>query len=425
LLCRTWIEKCDKNHPGCRAAVDDRSDFRLPTRLIDISAAPKLVLSKALGHLTDHECRYIALSYCWGPDPSKNPQTLQRTLQDHFNCLPPLPKTFTDAILVARRLDVRFLWIDSLCIIQRTEDFQTECALMHHIYSRAYCTLSALHASDPFGGLFNKEDRDLTSLSTSASGWKWKNELVGPLMSRGWAFQEHQVSARVIHFRRRKFLWECRNSFAVSDRFHGAPIHRLTQINEDYVQSAALTGHLESNRLFDIVSGLNAHLLWLKAIEQYSSRQLSHERDKLPAISGLAAGFSRLLESDTYLAGVWKGDLWGSLAWIPAASSSVSSRTAIRDIPTWSWASHNGPVQFDEPKIHTWREKPSLLGGNETLRRWEMHLAGADPFGEVSGGSLTLYVSTLAISIEERETTASPNFTSGSVWVLRHEYQVD
>jgi hypothetical protein len=115
-----------------------------------------------------------------------------------------LPKTFTDAILVARELKIRFPWIDSLCIIQPSADFHTECALIHVICSRVYCALSALSSSDASGGLFVHKKEDICSPAQSSTMptmmWDWKNELVGPLTDRGWAFQEHQISPQVIHF---------------------------------------------------------------------------------------------------------------------------------------------------------------------------------------------------------------------------------
>ena len=42
-----------------------------------------------------------------------------------------VPKSFRGALKVAARLKVRYLWIDSLCIIQdSTEDWQREASLM-------------------------------------------------------------------------------------------------------------------------------------------------------------------------------------------------------------------------------------------------------------------------------------------------------
>ena len=66
-----------------------------------------------------------------------------------------MTKTFEDAVLVARRLQVQYLWIDSFCIVQDdTEDWITESALMEKVYRNALCNIAAAAASDGTAGLF-------------------------------------------------------------------------------------------------------------------------------------------------------------------------------------------------------------------------------------------------------------------------------
>ena len=99
---------------------------------------------------------YIALSHCWGKNPIVRTTTstlAQRKQGIEISLLPP---TFRDAIIIARRLDVRYLWIDSLCIIQDDElDWQTESAKMSTIYQHALLTISA-GLSSHGGGCFCK-----------------------------------------------------------------------------------------------------------------------------------------------------------------------------------------------------------------------------------------------------------------------------
>jgi Heterokaryon incompatibility protein (HET) len=55
-----------------------------------------------------------------------------------------LPKMFQDAIIITRNLNQRYLWIDSLCILQNShEDWEQEAAKMHLVYRDAYLTISA------------------------------------------------------------------------------------------------------------------------------------------------------------------------------------------------------------------------------------------------------------------------------------------
>jgi hypothetical protein len=60
-----------------------------------------------------------------------------------------------DAIAVARKLRVRYLWIDSLCIIQgNEEDWQKECCIMNKVYQNSFCNIAATASIDSHGGLF-------------------------------------------------------------------------------------------------------------------------------------------------------------------------------------------------------------------------------------------------------------------------------
>src|ERR1700728_2692842 len=85
-----------------------------------------------------------ALSYCWGTD--KVLKTTRNSL-DQFTKeidLVVLPRTFQDAVTVARKLSIQYLWNNSLCILQdSTEDWETESAKMGYYYERAFITIAA------------------------------------------------------------------------------------------------------------------------------------------------------------------------------------------------------------------------------------------------------------------------------------------
>ena len=55
-----------------------------------------------------------------------------------------LPRTFTDAIIFTRKLGLKYLWIDSLCIVQDDQDdWHHEPGVMANIYENAVLTLGA------------------------------------------------------------------------------------------------------------------------------------------------------------------------------------------------------------------------------------------------------------------------------------------
>mgnify|MGYP005989207325 CR=1 FL=1 len=66
-----------------------------------------------------------------------------------------LPKTFQDAMEVARFLEGRYIWIDSLCIIQdNNADWEENAVVMGDVYQNTYLTLSATASSNSSEGLF-------------------------------------------------------------------------------------------------------------------------------------------------------------------------------------------------------------------------------------------------------------------------------
>ncbi|TVY55546.1 hypothetical protein LCER1_G002742 [Lachnellula cervina] len=66
-----------------------------------------------------------------------------------------LPPSFRDAVIVTRELGIRYLWIDSLCIVQDDlDDWRKESAQMDRIYGMSFLTIIAAGASHSQGGCF-------------------------------------------------------------------------------------------------------------------------------------------------------------------------------------------------------------------------------------------------------------------------------
>ena len=138
-----------------------------------------------------------------------------------------LPHTFQDAITVARRLQIRYLWIDSLCILQDSqEDWDHESVQMHHVYGNAYVTLAADDSRDSSQGLFRGRHPSLVTPTIVVTAWKealaqrfiviprrfWSESVAeSPLNRRAWVLQERYLSPRVIHFGETQVLWECKS----------------------------------------------------------------------------------------------------------------------------------------------------------------------------------------------------------------------
>jgi hypothetical protein len=162
-IIKLWLEDCDNNttlHKDCHV-------FRLPglpTRLIEVGThkAPVLRLLETSEEKIEGR-NYIALSHPWG-DPNKHPpfSTLRndasgrgRSLKNFKDAISyeQLPQTFKDVVNTTRALNVPYLRIDSICIIQGTDgDFNQEANRMEDVFSGAYCVLAANRATNQHQG---------------------------------------------------------------------------------------------------------------------------------------------------------------------------------------------------------------------------------------------------------------------------------
>jgi hypothetical protein len=145
-----------------------------------------------------------------------------------------------------------------------------------------------------------------------------------PLTGRGWVYQERLLSRRVLHFTDYELVWECREALSCECR-----------IDEG---------------LWSAVKSHNQHLSgmdWTDIVTEYRTKKLSKESDWLPALSGIARRFGATRKW-TYLAGLWLEDLPNQLGWMHSIDAPGPRRGLLKDrqIPSWSWVSVPGEVEF-------------------------------------------------------------------------------
>lgn len=358
-----WYQSCCSSHPLC-SRQSQRCPGWLPTRLLDIGSQGKtcwrLVVVSQDGIAP---APYATLSYRWGP-PDRALRLLRSTLDDFRGGqqrISDLPRTFLDAIVVVRRLSIRYLWIDALCIVQDArEDKACEIPQMRSIYSNAACNLAASASDDPHGGLFRA--RDTTAVApglVAAPSGALRNEthhvvdmsyrdrqiLSGPLHRRGWVFQERLLSTRVLYFGQSQVFWECLSELKCEGFPRGMP-----QSFRSAKSLESLWGMRDARRPSssphdvpkDQAMSTPALRLWNSLVREYSNCALTLPDDRLPAFSGVAELF-RDITGDQYLAGLWRSNLLHLLDWWvdqPRSRASEQYRA-----PSWSWASVDGPIR--------------------------------------------------------------------------------
>lgn len=322
---------------------------------LDIDAAPpvRIISTKSL----PLDIRYMTLSHRWGNSPSiiLNSTTAPTLL----NCNIPLEllkssnaKLFRHAMYVTRCLGIRYLWIDSMCIMQDDDSEKAkEIALMGEIYYNSSLNISATDSTSGADGLIFNRDVLKTSpcqLSVQLPGVDETLDLVafhnkilvesdeGELNRRGWVLQERILSPRVLHFTKHQVFWECNSLLASDIRPEGEPIDPTSPSDMRGILSASYSANLPDDTM---------NALWYDVVRQYSATSLSFSGDRLLAVSALAERYSILsLQSPAeYVAGIWMAHLPLALVWrrIPqteAPSIPQQNMNQEQIAPTWSWA---------------------------------------------------------------------------------------
>lgn len=382
---KRWLQNCVANHEKCPSLTSSP----LPTRVLDV--CPDFGLDKLRLYASKgEEDRYAALSYCWGgPQPIV---TTHATLESHQESLVfgHLPNTIQDAIITTRNLDIKYLWIDALCIIQDSlEDKGRELDKMAQIYKDAYVTISASSASSCTAGFletrtpeiiperflfpFKCPDRTMGNviLETQKSRDHWP---ILPIDTRGWTTQERLLSPRVLLYGDRLSL-EC-------------------QTKE--IRNGGHSGHWvgmydwrPNNPIFMKVEEMNEYNMgrrrcsWGKMVEMYTKRSLTFPEDRLTAFSGVADAFQRAFSGDEYVAGLWKGWITCGLLWSVRDSQ---PRPKEYRAPSWSWASVDGAI------TSTFTSQYMGMGGDSNDDLIAMVSCKVDhaPLHRICGGELVL-----------------------------------
>jgi hypothetical protein len=311
-----------------------------------------------------------------------------------------LPKTFQDTIQVVRRLGLRYLWIDSLCIVQdSTDDWTAESSVMGRVYKNAEVNIAATASTDSSGGLFFDREPRTVQPGVALSGWDdcppstyivsksklWEEGVSKAVLNtRGWVLQERCLSPRIIHFGADQIYWECLELLACEIFPSGLPptlrarrLHLPTGEEDFKNRGKELRPVWQQPPL----PAFDCYRVWKQLVETYSRARLSHPTDKLIAISALAKEARQILRDD-YLAGLWRRHLGWELGWTadiwPPSAVGTHDRASGYRAPTWSWASIDGEIRYTD-----YGEDVLLL---VDVLDAEVTPQGKDDTGALSGG---------------------------------------
>jgi hypothetical protein len=139
-----WIQECALNHE-CKSPFNEV----VPTRLIQLPTSSDIGSGRGPRLVECGEnlpAEYMTLSYCWGPREVHPLKTLGVNYEAFRQEIPwaKIPDGFQDVMRIAKRLDVEYVWIDALCIIQDdSNDWAREANKMSSIYAQSFLTVIA------------------------------------------------------------------------------------------------------------------------------------------------------------------------------------------------------------------------------------------------------------------------------------------
>ena len=362
LLANRWLDNCTVSHERCNHSRT-RQNW-MPTRLLDLNCAETEASAVFLVESTSipSNVEYMSLSHCWGSKPvislsQTNIEDLKRGIS-----ISDLPKTFQDSITVAGWFRCKYLWIDSLCIIQDCiEDWRKESAEMRHVYKNAWLNIAATGAPDSSSGLFFDRNPSLVSTGLVSASWGgnipkgtfhfflrnvWAHGVGrAPLSRRAWVVQERFLARRNLQFGAESMFFECHESEACETFPGQLPIFFERRLVNRFKGVYPSTDQSPAARTISFLKS------WQKIIHAYMECDLTYASDKMIALSGVAEEF-RSMSHDMYLAGLWKNCFFTEqLLWIARHNSKqVSGQPSVRPsvyrAPSWSWLSIDAEVSL-------------------------------------------------------------------------------
>ncbi|KAF2009060.1 hypothetical protein BU24DRAFT_497614 [Aaosphaeria arxii CBS 175.79] len=368
--CRGWLDDCDNNH-DCHA----HEQGRLPTRLIDVGTDSRDAVLRLIETKEENvaSAKYFALSFAWGSTTAgAHFLTLRNDTSGKHHDIASfkkgipyygLPATLKDAVDFTRKLGVRYLWIDSICIIQGTDgDFIEEAKHMENVFSQAYAVLSVCHGTSQHAGFLNpRPEAPYVTIpgqlerqffvSKNIDDFS-KDVLGSPLNQRGWTLQERALAQRTIYFTGNQMYFECGQ---------GVRCETLTKMQSN------MADFLGDPRFPEKAMRTQSRALKVAYFQDlyrlYSRLQFVRWEDRPLAIAGLEVRLQKALDcdisfgvflpkDDKYIELFYRSILWqrGEGDQDSLFMSAIDTRTPV---PSWSWMAYTGGIDYLDPPFGT------------------------------------------------------------------------
>lgn len=303
---------------------------------------------------------YLCLSYVWGKAEvvkvvKSNLEQLQTPgVLDGPEKQISLPRTVRHAMHLTRLLGERYLWVDSLCMLQDDEESQNQhLNCMASIYAYANAVIIPIDGTDAESGirglknapsaLARRVDQEIIPFGdrrilrrihfTTGGEESLSSGIEKVYFSRGWTFQEFRFARRRICFDHDSVWFQCCREVKFED-------HSYTQLFDDV-----------RDRILD--AGYPSLTVYYGLAADFNRRDLTYPQDCLSAIAGMFPLYNKVFKGG-FLCGLPEMFFDAALLWNPGGDLKRRVRVGtgkrykfVNDfLPSWSWVGWQGDIDF-------------------------------------------------------------------------------
>ncbi|KAF2402143.1 HET-domain-containing protein [Trichodelitschia bisporula] len=345
MLLKAWYKACLCGHSRCAAPKkvfpDDpghKANVPVEMRLLDVQR--RCVVDAPPG------ASWVALSYVWaGSNTVMLEQRTKDALYTPGGLDAVLSDTVQDALEAVEALEERYLWVDALCIFQDSEaDKEMQILQMDAVYSSAALTIVAASV-DAEPGLpgwraSSRPERPVFDIQgqrfvIGAQSMRMVMQST-PWSRRGWTWQEHLLSSRLMIFSEGQSIFACQSGIAYED-----VIEPFLPSDPSNTRLAPLL-QTDSGQYSGPEGSPNMIASYSVAVSDYTARKLSFDSDAVNAAAGVLSRLGDFLEA-RFVVGLPEDVLFEwSLVWIPWQAP----ERRREEWPTWAWAGWIGQVEY-------------------------------------------------------------------------------
>lgn len=371
-LFKLWKDKCMSEHGESCGHSQSMSTSRFRSlasiHLIDVVDACIVTLNSS------EDVSWVALSYVWGEEQKhalKKDNFASYHQPGALNARN-LPSTILNALTITREMGERYLWVDSLCIIQDDgEDKLQYIPAMDIIYGHSVFTIinaAVDKVSSGIPGIDAAAPRSAQDVFEINGTWLTvsldppHSSIQGYLdnskwNTRGWTYQECLMPRRCLIFTREQTYWQCLSASWCEEGFWEYHARGDPSMYRHFLGSSGIY----MITMHSLLGGASTHWskIYTAVLERFLQRQLTLESDRLDALTGIL----RVLEhswGQDFFWGMPKSRLEFALTWTGGESLKRNNTRQVIEkggvscpFPSWSWAGWLGPVNMDLDSVHS------------------------------------------------------------------------